>query len=81
VAKVHADGAEVTVVGPGPEDLEAIGSNLMAVDRRHLVLQTSLQTSGRALADPEHLEHLPRPIRADEQDVLPVGGDSLGEAG
>jgi NTE family protein len=80
VAKVHARGTDVTVVGPGPEDLEAIGSNLMAVDRRHLVLQTSLITSGRALADPEHLEHLPTPIREAEQHVGPTT-TSLGEAG
>jgi NTE family protein len=79
VAKVHARGTEVTVVGPGPEDLEAIGSNLMAVDRRHLVLQTSLITSGRAFADPEHLEHLPTPIREAEQHFGPT--NSLGEAG
>ena len=56
VAKVYADGTEVTVVGPGPADLEAIGSNLMALDRRQLVLQTSLLTSGRALRDPEVLD-------------------------
>ena len=76
---MHARGTEVTVVGPGPEDLEAIGSNLMAVDRRHLVLQTSLITSGRAFADPEHLEHLPAPIREAEQHLGPP--TSLGEAG
>jgi NTE family protein len=80
VAKVHLDGAEVTVVGPGPEDLEAIGSNLMAVERRHAVLRTSLQTSARALADPEPLEHLPPPLQPRDQDVAasPAG---LGEAG
>jgi NTE family protein len=90
VAKVHADGAEVTVVGPGPEDLEAIGSNLMALDRRHLVLQTSLRTSGRALRDPEVLDALPPAMRAHEQDVRAAGraapaarpaGGVLGEAG
>jgi NTE family protein len=88
VAKVHLDGAEVTVVGPGPEDLEAIGSNLMAVDRRHTVLQTSLRTSAQALADPEPLDHLPRPMRDREQDLtgLPGGvsggpASGLGEAG
>jgi NTE family protein len=69
VAKVHAHGTEVTVLGPGAEDLEAMGSNLMAVDRRTQVLQTALVTSLRALADPELLEHLPLPIRSVEQDV------------
>jgi NTE family protein len=69
VAKVHARGTEVTVLGPGAEDLEVMGSNLMALDRRTYVLQTALVTSIRALADPEPLEHLPPPIRVAEQDV------------
>lgn len=86
VAKVHLDGAEVTVVGPGPEDLEAIGSNLMAVDRRHTVLQTSLRTSAKALAEPELLEHLPPPLRERDGDVTgpghgPQALPGLGEAG
>jgi NTE family protein len=88
VAKVHADGAEVTVVGPGPADLEAIGSNLMALDRRRLVLQTSLVTSRQALADPEVLGDLPPAMRPQEQDVdaashAPSHSSShfLGEAG
>jgi NTE family protein len=87
VAKVYADGTEVTVVGPGPEDLEAIGSNLMALDRRYLVLHTSLRTSARALRDPELLNALPPAMRAHEQDVTaspargPAAGAALGEAG
>ena len=74
-------------MGPGPEDLEAIGSNLMALDRRHLVLETSLTTSARALRDPEVLEVLPAAIRAREQDVTGSGvagtaaGDALGDVG
>ncbi len=75
VAKVHAGGTDVTVIGPSPEDLEAIGANLMAVDRRHRVLQTSLETSARALGDPERLHHLPDPVRELEQDVDPTGPD------
>jgi NTE family protein len=83
VAKVHLDGAEVTVIGPGPEDLEAIGSNLMALDRRHIVLQTSLRTSARALAEPEPLQHLPMPLRAREQDVTsaPAHGGTTADGG
>jgi NTE family protein len=71
VAKVHADGAEVTVVGPGPDDLEAMGANLMDVERRQRVLETSLQTSTRALAEPESLAQLPSPVREHEQHVTP----------
>ena len=59
VAKVHAGGTEVTVIGPGPEDLEAIGGNLMDVGRRRTVLETSLRTSAVALRDPEPLDALP----------------------
>ncbi len=63
VAKVHGSGTEVTVVGPGPEDLEQIGGNLMDVVRRRTVLETSLRTSAAALADPQPLvrpEQAPR---------------------
>lgn len=38
-------GATVVIIGPGPEDLEAIGANLMDASRRALVLETSLRTS------------------------------------
>jgi NTE family protein len=56
MAKVHAEGTEVTVVGPGPEDLRVIGSNVMALEARTLVLETAIDTVARALADPEVLE-------------------------
>lgn len=92
VAKVHSSGTDVTVVGPGPEDLEAIGSNLMAVERRRHVLEVSLDTSVRALLDPESLRHLPSPITAPERgdvgpadseadDVVRAARRALGEAG
>lgn len=75
VAKVHVGGTHVTVVGPGPEDLEAIGANLMDSERRRRVLETSLRTSALALADPEPLERLPAPVAEHEQDVDPTGPD------
>lgn len=69
VAKVHASGTEVTVVGPGPEDLEQIGGNLMDVVRRRAVLETSLRTSAAALADPQPLAPpTPAPPLDDEVD-------------
>lgn len=55
VAKVRAAGAKVTVIGPGAEDLEAIGGNLMDADRRLGVLETSLRTSREVLTNPERL--------------------------
>ena len=45
VAKVRATGTRVTVFTPGPEDLEAMGANLMDPARRRRVLETSLRTS------------------------------------
>lgn len=45
---VRAQGARVFVLGPGPEDLTAMGANLMDASRRRLVLETSLRTSPRA---------------------------------
>ncbi|WP_426562231.1 patatin-like phospholipase family protein [Angustibacter sp. McL0619] len=62
VAKVHAGGTDVTVLGPGPEDLTAIGGNLMDVGRRREVLETSLRTSAIALHDPEPLDMLPQRV-------------------
>jgi NTE family protein len=47
--KVRASGARVTLLGPGPEDLTVIGSNLMDARRRADVLSTSLRTSRTAL--------------------------------
>lgn len=60
VEKVRENGADVVVLGPGPEDLEAIGANLMDVSRRINVLETSLETSVEALRDPDHVgpDHL-----------------------
>ncbi len=49
---VARGGAAVTVLTPGPEDLAAIGANLMDPRRRLEVLETSLRTSRAALTDP-----------------------------
>jgi NTE family protein len=51
-AKVADGGAAVTVLAPGPEDLQAIGANLMDPARRSAVLETSLRTTAAALRDP-----------------------------
>ena len=48
--KVEATAARVTVLTPGPEDLSAIGVNLMDSSRRLRVLETSLQTAPARLA-------------------------------
>ena len=49
VKKVAATGTKVTLLGPGPEDLAAIGANLMDPRRRDQVLETALRTSVAAL--------------------------------
>lgn len=48
-AKLRGSGTDVTLLGPGPEDLRAIGANLMDPRRRSAVLATSLRTSTEAL--------------------------------
>lgn len=52
-ATVRAAGVTVRMVGPGPEDLAAIGANLMDDTRQRHVLQTSLRTSADAWHDAE----------------------------
>ena len=47
--KVAATGTKVVFLGPGAEDLAAIGSNMMDPSRRERVLETSLRTSAQAL--------------------------------
>jgi NTE family protein len=47
--QVEAGGTRVVLLTPGPEDLAAIGSNLMDATRRLHVLETSLRTSGAVL--------------------------------
>ena len=49
VKKVAATGTKVTLLGPGAEDLAAIGANLMDPSRREQVLETSLRSSAAAL--------------------------------
>ncbi len=51
VKKVAATGTRVTLLGPGRDDLETIGANLMDPTRRERVLETSLRTSRLALRD------------------------------
>ena len=52
-ARVRAAGTHVRMVGPGPEDLVAIGANLMDDSRMRFVLETSLGTSPNAWRESE----------------------------
>ncbi len=56
---VRATGTPVRMIGPGPEDLAAIGANLMDGARIRNVLETSLRTSAQAwsAADSQVTEH------------------------
>ena len=45
-----AQGKRVTVLTPGPQDLAAMGINLMDPRRRQAVLELSFRTSAEALA-------------------------------
>ncbi|PSK97895.1 NTE family protein [Haloactinopolyspora alba] len=48
--KLRAEGTHVVVLGPGPEDLEVIGANVMDAGRRLEVLETSIRTSADTLS-------------------------------
>ena len=47
--KVRRGGADVVLLGPGPDDLQAIGANMMDPRRREAVFETSLRTSALEL--------------------------------
>jgi NTE family protein len=47
--RLHEMGTAVTMLGPGPTDLQMMGANLMDPRRRNDVLATSLRTSAAAL--------------------------------
>jgi hypothetical protein len=57
VALLRHGGARVTVLTPGPEDLAAMGGNLMDHRHREEVFETSLATSAAAMAQ-EPSRHL-----------------------
>ena len=60
--KLRAVGTSVTMLAPGPEDLEVIGANMMDPRRRVEVFETSVRTSSRSLraaAAPAKHEGLP----------------------
>jgi NTE family protein len=48
--RLRARGVEVTVIGPGRDDLEAMGANLMDHRRRHSVLDVARRTTAEVLA-------------------------------
>jgi NTE family protein len=50
--KVQLAGTAVTVLGPGPEDLALMGYNLMAPERRRVVLESAVRTGTVAFAEP-----------------------------
>lgn len=48
--RLELGGTTVTILGPGPDDLEAIGGNVMEAGRRLRVLETSVRTTRETLA-------------------------------
>jgi NTE family protein len=52
VERVRLAGSSVTVLGPGPNDLENMGANSMDLDKRLAVLESSLRNSASAFAAP-----------------------------
>ena len=71
-AKLRAAGTRVTMLGPGPEDLQAIGVNLMDARRRVRVFDTALRTTAAALRGSTALgTEPPREIRLPDAAVPP----------
>jgi NTE family protein len=60
--KVQLEGTTVTILGPGPEDLQLMGYNLMAPERRRVVLESAVRTGMAAFMDPPVVA----PLRADQ---------------
>ncbi|MEP7056100.1 MAG: patatin-like phospholipase family protein [Actinomycetota bacterium] len=56
---VRAAGTKVVLLSPGPEDLDAIGANVMDPRRRERVLDTSLRTSAAAVKAALALDGIP----------------------
>lgn len=56
MATLQAAGARVTILGPGSEDMELMGLDLMDNSRRLEVLRSSRRTAAAALASPTRLE-------------------------
>jgi predicted acylesterase/phospholipase RssA len=54
--EVQLRGTAVTVLGPGPEDLQLMGYNLMAPERRRVVLESAVRTGTVAFAEPPAVE-------------------------
>ncbi len=50
IGLLSSEGVKVTLITPGPEDLDAMGSNMMDPARRRSVFETSLRTSAEFFA-------------------------------
>jgi NTE family protein len=50
---LRSEGVTVTLLTPGPEDLRAMGGNLMDPARRQEVFETSLRTSAESFGAPD----------------------------
>jgi NTE family protein len=76
-AKINRAGGAVTMLGPGPDDLQLIGYNLMASERRTDVLETSRQTSLAALRSPAQAGP---GVAATGRDAVPAADTAEAEA-
>jgi NTE family protein len=54
--EVQLKGTAVTVLGPGPEDLQLMGYNLMAPERRQVVLNSAVRTGTVAFSEPPAID-------------------------
>jgi NTE family protein len=67
--KLRAGGAEVVLIQPTSEDLDAMGNNLMSSRNRHATLERARETTRRQIAEPEiaaALSTLPQAARREK---------------
>ncbi|HSP36848.1 MAG TPA: patatin-like phospholipase family protein [Frankiaceae bacterium] len=79
-AKLRATGTRVTMLGPGPEDLQVIGVNMMDAARRVPVFEMALRTTAAALRGSARFDaggHIRMPDAA----VPPAGTDGTSALG
>jgi NTE family protein len=74
---VQAAGTDVTVLGPGPAELELMGYNLMASARRRPVMEAGYESALAALNDPQVAPPATTPAAVPDAPVTPPTAGSM----
>jgi len=82
-ARLRREGTRVILIEPRPEDLAAMGPNLMSRKRRHGVIEVAIRSvSGQMERHARHLRGLPAsdPIKLRRPDGPPASWPRFAEA-